>query len=314
MNMVEKGSGLSFRSQGACSCMVYIHLHIRYRPSWLFALFWRPLAQLYVCHNLPLKFSHHLSLLSAEDSLRLLDHLSSDGRHAHGQMGLANLRVYSSLELAEEPMSPPQSAPSAVVATHKETTIARSAPKTHNAASSALSSTHSAHSSHAASKSSKPAQANTRTHGAAQSAPAKTPSNLDKSAAKPQTPPTSHRLPPSTKFAHWTKPKGTSVPAASSSFRGASASHSIRKTLATGAKHDDQVKQNVCKRLGEFVRKVPPASLDTVSSKEAKSAIRHYFDDFDALWKAHKAFFKVSSEMSTACCDLIQRLLSPRLA
>jgi hypothetical protein len=211
-------------------------------------------------------------------------------------MGLANIRVYSSLELAEEPRAAPQPVPSAVIATPKETNIARSALKLHSAASSAHSSTHSTHSSHAISKSSKPAQPNSSTHSAAKSVPAKTPSSLDKSASKPQTPPTSHRLPPSTKFAHWTKPKGMSAPAAASSFRGASASHSIRKTLATGAKNDDQVKQNVCKRLADFVRKIPPASLETVSSKEAKSAIRHYFEDLDATWKAHKAFFKVSRE------------------
>jgi hypothetical protein len=229
-------------------------------------------------------------LYSAEDSLRLFDHLSSDGRHAQGLMGLAQLRVFSSLELPEEAAPVAQPAPAPV--THRKESTANTNAKPHPAVSNP-----SARPAHVAPKTSKPAQANKYPI----PTPAKTPSSnksaessSDAPVSKPVTPPTSHRLQPSTKFAHWTKAKEFRAPGSSSSFRGASASQHIRKSLsAPDVRSDDQVKQDLSKRLAQFVKTIAPASLEETTTKQAKSAVMHYFDDFGAVWQKHKPFFKV---------------------
>lgn len=168
------------------------------------------------------------------------------------------------------------------------------APKPHNVAPNA-----SPRTAHVVQKSSKPAQSKSEEHRTEPQhrtpTPARTLLSDSKSEGANVTPQTSHRLQPSAKFAHWTKAKEIRAPGSSSSFRGASASQNIRKSLSeSGDKIDEQVKQDLSKRLAQFVRTIPPASLEATTTKQAKSAVMHYFDDFGSVWKKHKAFFKVS--------------------
>jgi hypothetical protein len=238
-----------------------------------------------------------------------LDHLGSDGRHAQGFMGLSKIKVWHGLDCEPPPAPQPQPAE-----TRETANVGASSTKA------------SAH------KPAKPSATAHKSGNSTVKSPAtahKSANSAD-TARGPGTPPTSHRLQPSDpRFAHWsgvTKPrdphasKAASVHASASSFRGASASRNIRnacQNLATagagliraaameGAKANtyqiakqeatgkaSAIEQDLVKRLSEFVSALPVEKLETTTSKDAKDAVMHFFDDWNGVWKAHKPFFR----------------------
>ena len=52
------------------------------------------------------------------------------------------------------------------------------------------------------------------------------------------------------------------------------------------------IEQDLVKRLSEFVSALPVEKLETTTSKDAKDAVMHFFDDWNGVWKAHKPFFR----------------------
>ena len=52
------------------------------------------------------------------------------------------------------------------------------------------------------------------------------------------------------------------------------------------------IEQDLVKRLSEFVSALPVEKLETTTSNDAKDAVKHFFDDWGGVWKAHKPFFR----------------------
>jgi hypothetical protein len=66
--------------------------------------------------------------------------------------------------------------------------------------------------------------------------------------------------------------------------------YQIAKQEATGKA--SAIEQDLVKRLSEFVSALPVEKLETTTSKDAKDAVMHFFDDWNGVWKAHKPFFR----------------------
>ncbi len=257
---------------------------------------------------------------SEAEAMVHFDHLGADGRHSAGLMGLAKVRVWHGLDC--EP--PPPAAQPAVEAAR---VTAASTPKP-----AARDRGHATASAHATVSVPKPVKPSSAAHKSGQSAvrassvtALKNGSSADAARAlgADRTPPTSHRLQPSPRFAHWssvtkkTDPnasKSATAHASASSFRGASAARNIRNACqnpatagaglvaAAASSHAsrnvqasgkaDAVEQELAKRLAVFVDALPAEKLETTTSKDAKSAVMRFFDDWDGVWKAHKHFFR----------------------
>ena len=243
------------------------------------------------------------------------DHLGADGRHSAGLMGLAKVRVWHGLDC-----EPPPAAQPAVEAAR---VTAASTPKP--------AAKEGGHAAAPAPKPVKPSSAAHKSGHSAVRASATAHKNGSSAADAPRAPgsdrtppPTSHRLQPSPRFAHWssvtTKKKDPSASksaaahASASSFRGASAARNIRNACqnpatagaglvaaaagshaSSGVKPSgkaDAVEQELAKRLAAFVDALPVDKLEATTSKDAKSAVMRFFDDWDGVWKAHKPFFR----------------------
>jgi hypothetical protein len=223
-----------------------------------------------------------------ENTMRLLCHLGSDGRQAQALMGLAQVRVWHSQEVFSPPVPPFQPTPTPkaeILSDSRESTASTTTLKPEKAKALA-----------ASSKASNDRVVEERSHSKQHVA--------DASGATPaQTPPTSHKQTKPKREIERTKMDRISVaPASSSTFRGGSASQNIRKSLAATAappqqsSRADPIQQDLSKRLLDFVRALPPANLETASTKDAKSALMHYYEDWGVVYKKYKTFFKEKLE------------------
>ena len=220
-------------------------------------------------------------------------------------MGLALLRCWHGLAVLQRP----EQTPGAEAGAERLSAPKEPAKEAHHTLRSAKPSLASKYAKPAASK---PAPSHSEKGSLSKPTKPSTPVSCAAEESTAPTPPTSCRLPAQARCPHWKRPSDMAS-GSSSSFRGSAASHSIRKSLATAvassasacaASHTaisskqktDPVQRDLAKRLGEFVKTLPHASLESTSIKDAKSAIMYHYDDWDAVYQTNKAFFKQKLE------------------